>query len=136
MLGGSLLGASSVQADILPAQPGQQADRQQTTEQQSQANLVPAKPYGTVIASALNVRQYPSTDSTAKGLLKKGQHRGLDCKVNAQNIGGNTIWYKLRGAPERWVTARYVDNHGHVMLCKDKYPSSLSKSPESQNAVG
>ncbi|GAA2084855.1 hypothetical protein GCM10009801_46260 [Streptomyces albiaxialis] len=95
----------------------------------------PAKPYGVVTASSLNIRQYPSTDSSAKGVLKKGAQVGLDCKVHAQYVSGNTYWYKLRGI-ERWVSARWVDNIGSVPLCKDKFPTRMNHSDASRNAMG
>lgn len=86
----------------------------------SAAQAAPAKPYGKVITSKLFIRHYPSTDSNAIGAKYKGDLVGLDCKVNAQYIAGNTIWYKIRGK-EKWLSARYVQNYGHVPLCKDKF---------------
>ncbi|MET7639958.1 SH3 domain-containing protein [Streptomyces sp. NPDC005438] len=114
LLGGSVVGASAAQA----------------------APAAPAKPYGTVTTqNGTNVRAYPSTDSSVKDVLEYKEQVGLDCKVNAQNIQGNTVWYKLRGS-ERWVSARYVDNTGSVPLCKDKFPSAQSHSEESRKADG
>jgi hypothetical protein len=83
------------------------------------AQAHPTKPFGTVIArSGLNERQYPSTDSHIVGSLPHGAEVGLKCKVRAQNIDGNTIWYLLR-RNHHWVTARFVQNHGFVPFCKD-----------------
>lgn len=79
----------------------------------------PAQPYGTVITPAgLNIREYPSTDSSVVGGLGHRAQVGLRCKVRAQYINGNTIWYQLRNR-EDWVTARYVDNTGYVPYCKN-----------------
>lgn len=99
------------------------------------AQAAPPKPYGKVVASALNVRQYPSTDSSVLSVVYKGELLPLDCKVRAQYINGNTIWYKIR-YNEEWVSARYVDNYGSVPLCKDKYPNRLNNSKMAENAMG
>jgi len=118
LLGGSLLGASAAEAN------------------DSAVAAHPHKPYGIVTAkSGLNVRQYPSTDSSVKYVLPHGAKRGLDCKVRAQVIDHNPYWYKLRNS-QSWVSARYVHNVGHVKLCKDRYPSPLTDSAESQKAMG
>ncbi|MFG3052411.1 SH3 domain-containing protein [Kitasatospora sp. NPDC048239] len=79
----------------------------------------PSEPYGTVVSSSgANVRQFPSTDSSIIGTLPSGTKVGLRCKVHAQDVLGNDIWYLLRDR-EGWVAARYVDNTGTVKLCKD-----------------
>ncbi|MFG2395409.1 SH3 domain-containing protein [Streptomyces lavendulae] len=79
----------------------------------------PSEPFGTVEpGSGVNIRQFPSTDSTVIGSLGSGSKVGLRCKVRSQNINGNDIWYMLRGQ-EGWVAARYVMNTGHVNWCKD-----------------
>lgn len=115
LLGGSLLGASAAEATVT-------AD--------------PHRPYGVVTAkSGLNVRQYPSTDSSVKYVLPYHAKRGLDCKIRAQVIDHNPYWYKLRNS-NYWVSARYVHNVGHVKLCKDRYPSTLTDTERSQNAMG
>ncbi|MBU7596982.1 SH3 domain-containing protein [Streptomyces sp. P38-E01] len=125
LAGGTLLGAGAAQAA-----PG--AAKAAAVK----AAAAPALPYGTVVTPAgVNTRQYPSTDSSVKGVLVYGQQVGLDCKVNAQNVGGNTVWFKLRGA-EQWVTARYVDNTGTVLLCKDKYPTAANGSRAANEAKG
>ena len=119
LLGGSLLGASTAQASS-SAEP----------------SAWPQKPYGVVTAkSGLNVRQYPSTDSSVKYVLPYHAKRGLDCKIRAQIINGNPYWYKLRDS-NYWISARYVHNVGHVKLCKDRYPSSLTDSPKAREAMG
>jgi hypothetical protein len=83
------------------------------------AQAHPHEPYGTVVShTGLNERQYPSTDSHIVGSLGHGAQVGLKCKVRAQYINGNTIWYLLRHK-QAWVTARYVANHGYVPYCKN-----------------
>jgi hypothetical protein len=119
LMGGSLLGASTAQAS--PS---------------ADTVAVPAKPYGIVTArSGLNVRQYPSTDSSVKYVLPYHAKRGLDCKIRAQVINGNPYWYKLRDS-NYWISARYVHNVGHVKLCKDKYPSAMNDSAKAREAMG
>ncbi|MFI9328866.1 SH3 domain-containing protein [Kitasatospora sp. NPDC052868] len=79
----------------------------------------PSEPYGTVVSNdGSNVRQFPSTDSSVIGTLPSGAQVGLRCKVRAQDVLGNDIWYLLRDR-EGWVAARYVDNTGTVRFCKD-----------------
>ncbi|MFE7121050.1 SH3 domain-containing protein [Streptomyces sp. NPDC057654] len=105
-LSATLLGAAPVQASPTPSTP---------------AKAAPARPYGTVVTRSKELieRQYPSTDSAARGSLKRGAQVGLRCKVHAQNIENrNTIWYLLRDRAV-WVTAAYVDNTGDVKYCKD-----------------
>ncbi|SCK56267.1 SH3 domain-containing protein [Streptomyces sp. WMMB 322] len=119
LLGGSLLGASVAQAS--PS---------------SETAAWPKRPYGIVTAkSGLNVRQYPSTDSSVKYVLPYHAKRGLDCKVRAQLIDHNPYWYKLRHS-NYWVSARYIKTVGHVKLCKDVRPSALNNSAKAQKAMG
>ncbi|OEU88135.1 hypothetical protein DB35_17185 [Streptomyces abyssalis] len=128
LLGGSLLGASTAQA--APAVSQKAPTASDTTA------AWPKKPYGIVTArSGLNVRQYPSTDSSVKYVLPYGAKRGLDCKIRAQLIHGNPYWYKLRDS-NYWISARYVKNIGHVKLCKDVRPSPLNNSEKAQKAMG
>ncbi|MET8677934.1 SH3 domain-containing protein [Streptomyces sp. NPDC004647] len=115
-LGGSLLGVAPAQAAATKA--------------------VPALPYGTVVPpDGVNERQYPSTDSSVVGFLRYRTQVGLKCKVRAQNIDGNTVWYLLRDRPA-WVSARYVDNTGVVKYCKDVQRSPLNNSQQAQTARG
>ncbi|MCX4553587.1 SH3 domain-containing protein [Streptomyces sp. NBC_01387] len=101
---GALATAAALGATLLAAAPAQAA---------------PPRPYGTVTAGAgLIERQYPSTDSSAKGSLRYREQVGLRCKVRAQNIEGNDIWYLLRDR-STWVSAKYMDNTGYVQYCKD-----------------
>ncbi|MGP4000128.1 SH3 domain-containing protein [Streptomyces sp. 8N706] len=102
----------------------------------SPAEAAPARPYGTVVAqTGVNERQYPSTDSSVLGFLKYGSQVGLKCKVRAQNIGGNEIWYLLRDRAT-WVSAKYVDNTGFVKYCKDVQRNSLTHSTQAKTAKG
>ncbi|RLL66912.1 SH3 domain-containing protein [Streptomyces sp. Z26] len=96
----------------------------------------PAKPYGTVDTISgkdLNVRQYPSTDSTIKGALKDKSQFGIDCKVDAQKVGTTATWYKMRGE-EKWVTGNWSKATGTVKTCDDFFPAK--KQQLSPNAVG
>lgn len=94
------------------------------TAAQAATTATPARPYGTVVAGdGVIQRQYPSTDSSVKGSLAYRQQVGLRCKVRAQNIAGNDIWYLLRDN-SNWVSAKYVDNTGVVSYCKDVLRSS------------
>ncbi|MFC9824535.1 SH3 domain-containing protein [Streptomyces erythrochromogenes] len=84
----------------------------------------PSQPFGTVVSTAgVNLRQYPSTDSSVVGNLTHGAEIGLHSKVHAQTIDGNSIWYLLRDEAV-WVAARHVDNTGEVPLSKDVHPAS------------
>ncbi|WP_406135141.1 SH3 domain-containing protein [Streptomyces sp. NBC_01089] len=88
------------------------------------AQAAPPRPYGTVTSpTGLIQRMYPSTDSSVRGSLPNHKQVGLRCKVRAQNIDGNTIWYLLRDS-NTWISARYVDNTGYVNYCKDVQKSS------------
>ncbi|GAA2462212.1 SH3 domain-containing protein [Streptomyces macrosporus] len=83
------------------------------------AQAQPARPYGTVVGTdGVYERQFPSTDSSSRGRLPYRTQIGLRCKVRAQNVDGNTVWYLLRDRPT-WVSARYVANTGTVPYCKD-----------------
>ncbi|WP_262413584.1 SH3 domain-containing protein [Actinacidiphila acidipaludis] len=112
-LGGALFAAAPAQA--LPAQP--------------------ALPYGTVVSPAgLNVRQFPSTDSSVVGFLANHAQVGLTCKVRAQDIDGNTIWYLMRGTShERWLSARYVANTGTVPFCNTVLSAAASLATQGQH---
>ncbi|WP_206320720.1 hypothetical protein [Streptomyces zingiberis] len=78
----------------------------------------PAQPYGTVVASQLNVRSGPGTTySILPPALAYGQQVGLICKVVGQNVDGNNLWYLLRDRPG-YAAARYVQNTGTVPYCQ------------------
>jgi hypothetical protein len=117
---GALATAAALGATLLAAAPAQ---------------AVPAKPYGTVTVNSLNERQYPSTDSSVKGILHYRAQVGLVCKVRAQNIAGNDVWYLVRGPRATWIAAKYVTNTGYVKYCKDVMPSRTPDAA-SKNAKG
>ncbi|TJZ44031.1 SH3 domain-containing protein [Streptomyces piniterrae] len=91
----------------------------------AQATPAKPKPYGIVTAKGgVNERQYPSTDSSVEGHLGHRAHVGLVCKVRAQNVMGNTVWFLTRdgvrgGRYPTWVSAKFVTNSGAVKYCKD-----------------
>lgn len=99
------------------------------------AQAAPALPYGTVVTAAgVNVRQFPSTDSSVVGFLANHTQVGLTCKVRAQDIDGNTIWYLMRGAShERWISARYVANTGTVSYCNAVLTGAMNLQVQGQH---
>lgn len=124
---GTLAGALAMGGVLLAAAP-------------AQALATPARPYGTVTSPVgLNVRQFPSTDSSVVSFLGYGQQVGLTCKVRAQNVDGNTVWYLMRGTShERWISARYVANTGTVSYCNTVLSSAATAQLQAQhpNAKG
>ncbi|CAG7618292.1 SH3 domain-containing protein [Actinacidiphila bryophytorum] len=125
---GALTGALAMGGALLAAAPAQAV------------TAAPALPYGTVTSPVgLNVRQFPSTDSSVVGFVGYNVQVGLTCKVRAQNIDGNTIWYLMRGAShERWLSARYVANTGTVPYCNTVLSAAMSAQLQGQhpNAKG
>ncbi len=123
---GALVGAVAMGGILLAAAPAQALPAQ------------PALPYGTVTTTAgLNIRQFPSTDSSVVGFLAYHAQVGLTCKVRAQNIDGNTIWYLMRGSShERWLSARYVANTGTVSYCDSVLAATLSPQAQHPHAKG
>lgn len=110
-LGATLLGAAPAQAD-------------------------PGRTSGTVIARhGINERQYPSTDSSVRGHLRHRAEVGLHCKVRAQNIQGNSVWYLLRDRSS-WVSAKFVANNGPVRYCGDVQRDRVLPGPAAQHAQG
>lgn len=97
---------------------------------------VPVEPYATVISqSGVNERQYPSTDSSVLGILPYADQVGLECKVRAQEVAGNDVWYLLRDE-QAWISARYAVQTGVVPYCKDVQPNPLTYSPQASEAKG
>ncbi|MFF9511800.1 SH3 domain-containing protein [Streptomyces sp. NPDC014724] len=100
------------------------------------AQAWPAVPYATVISqSGVNERQYPSTDSSVLGILQYADQVGLRCKVRAQNVAGNDVWYLLRDE-QAWISAKYAVQTGTVPYCKDIQPNPLAQSPQASEAKG
>ncbi|MFD7919257.1 SH3 domain-containing protein [Streptomyces sp. NPDC059740] len=98
----------------------------------------PHQPYGTVTArTGVNERMYPSTDSSVRGTLPYQATVGLRCKVRAQNINGNTVWYLLRDR-NTWVSAAYVANHGQVPYCNQvqRYENNNRPGGADSHAMG
>jgi Bacterial SH3 domain len=72
---------------------------------------------GRVVSDApLNIRRHPTTKADVIGTLQPGAIIKIACKVAAERVDGNPIWYKLAGRPG-WVSARYVRNLGYVPYC-------------------
>ncbi len=68
---------------------------------------------GVIVATGgLNVRQLPTTASTAKGRLANGTTVSIICKVRGSSVDGNDLWYLLPPTLNEWVSARYVRNVG------------------------
>lgn len=96
----------------------------------------PVRPYGTVVAaSGIVERTYPSTDSSVRGILKYHGQAALRCKVRAQDVGGNPVWYLLRDRAT-WVAAKYIENTGEVPVCKAVKGKTLDEAPETRAAMG
>lgn len=64
----------------------------------------------------LGVRPGPGTQYAKTSSIPSGTVVALQCKVNAQNVDGNTIWYKLADG-SGWIAARYAQNLNKVPLC-------------------
>jgi hypothetical protein len=58
----------------------------------------------------LSVRRGPNTADARVRTVAPGTGLDLVCKVHAQRIDGNRLWYWTKG--DNWVSARYVDNVG------------------------
>ncbi|MGW6918763.1 SH3 domain-containing protein [Kitasatospora sp. NPDC054939] len=100
----------------------------------------PAEPFGTVVSNlGVNIRQFPTADSSVIGTLPEGARVGLRAKARAQNIDGNEIWYLLRDR-KGWVAARFVANTGTVKLVKDvEVPEAVTAAvgaADGQGAAG
>ncbi|MEU6016794.1 SH3 domain-containing protein [Streptomyces sp. NPDC047515] len=96
----------------------------------------PVAPYATVISqSGVNERQYPSTDASVLGILRYADQVGLRCKVRAQNVAGNDVWYLLRDQ-QAWISAKYAVQTGTVPYCKGVQRKPLTLSPRSAGARG
>ncbi|QNN53655.1 hypothetical protein [Nocardioides mesophilus] len=65
---------------------------------------------GRVTARMLAPREAPTTRANAHGGLARGTRVTIKCKLRAQRVAGNNLWYNL---PQGlWVSARYVANIG------------------------
>ncbi|WP_263168412.1 SH3 domain-containing protein [Streptomyces sp. SCSIO ZS0520] len=119
-----------VSAMVFGATAGIGATAQAAVPSGEQAVMAPAKPYATVTTKAgLNKRQFPSTDSSVRGFLPYRAQVGVVCKVRAQNIAGNDIWYLVRDKSQPWISAKYAANTGYVKYCKDVLRSKVRQMP-------
>lgn len=67
----------------------------------------------------------PTAAAPKYGGYGDGTRIDLVCKVHGVSIGGNDLWYLVRGSQRRWVSARYVDNIGSApRFCGDGRRSS------------
>ncbi|MFD6973001.1 SH3 domain-containing protein [Streptomyces sp. NPDC059949] len=64
----------------------------------------------------LGVRSGPGTHYKQHGKIPTGTVVALQCKVNGQNVEGNSIWYKLADG-SGWISARYALNLNKVPFC-------------------
>ncbi|MER6319180.1 SH3 domain-containing protein [Streptomyces sp. NPDC001581] len=64
----------------------------------------------------LRVHSGPATHHAKTGKVYTGTVVPLQCKVNGQNVDGNSIWYKLADG-SGWITARYALNLNKVPFC-------------------
>ena len=71
---------------------------------------------GKVVSStALAVRSGPHSANLKVSSAPRGSTLAIVCKVDSQNVGGNTRWYQLTGdGGGQWVSARYVSNMGAI----------------------
>ncbi|WP_438489117.1 SH3 domain-containing protein [Streptomyces sp. S186] len=141
---GALTTAVALGATLLAAAPAQAAPHPRPTPQEQPAPQEQPVPqmefgqdyaYGTITASrGMNEREYPSTDSSSKGYLRNGSRVYLVCKVRAQSIRGNDLWYLIRGSRRTWISAKHVTNHGNVRYCKDVHRDRYQPNDEYQHA--
>lgn len=61
-----------------------------------------------VATAQVNLRKGPSTSDQISYSKSKGSKIETICKVRAQRIDGNNLWYYT--SDENWVSARYVKN--------------------------
>lgn len=54
----------------------------------------------------------PTAAAPRHGSQGDGNRLNLVCKVRNVSVGGNDLWYLVRGSKRRLVSARYVDNLG------------------------
>ena len=80
---------------------------------------------GQVDANRGLVAHYVPTSAAPRyGSYADGARLRLVCKVRSVSIGGNDLWYLVKGSKRRWVSARYVDNVGSApRSCGDGHTS-------------
>ncbi|MFJ9416514.1 MULTISPECIES: SH3 domain-containing protein [unclassified Streptomyces] len=130
---GALTAALTLGATLLAAAPAQAAPPAPPSPPQGAA----AKPYGTITAShGLTLRQDPSTDALVRGYIRHQVRIGLQCKVRAQSIEGNNIWYLVRDTRDSWISAKHVNNSGAVKFCKDMPHNKVAPNNPPKHAKG
>ncbi|WP_326796523.1 SH3 domain-containing protein [Streptomyces sp. NBC_01808] len=75
----------------------------------SQRGVVIAKP-------GVLIRSQPTTASHEKGFIPRGEIVWIECKVEGQDVFGNSLWYKI-GSHNGFVAARWVKNVDHIPFC-------------------
>ncbi|MEU9116308.1 SH3 domain-containing protein [Streptomyces sp. NPDC048483] len=126
---GALTAALALGATLLAAAPAQAAP---PAPPQGAA----AKPFGVITAShGLTLRQDPSTDALVRGYIRHQSRIGLQCKVRAQNIEGNNIWYLVRDTRDSWISAKHVNNSGAVKFCRDVPRSKVAPNNPAKRAM-
>lgn len=76
----------------------------------------------------------PTSAAPRYGSYAEGTRLRLVCKVHSVPIGGNDLWYLVRGSHRRWVSARYVDNIGAApRYCGDGHSSRGSVNTDRLN---
>ncbi|WBB58634.1 SH3 domain-containing protein [Streptomyces sp. WMMC500] len=72
---------------------------------------------GVVIAKpGVLIREQPTTASRQKGFIPRGEIVWIDCKVEGQDVFGNSLWYKIK-SHNGFVAARWVKNVDHIPFC-------------------
>ncbi|MCX4693071.1 SH3 domain-containing protein [Streptomyces sp. NBC_01408] len=69
-----------------------------------------------VKGKGLGIRSGPGTHYAKTGKAESGSVVALQCKVNGQNVDGNSLWYKLADG-SGWIAARYALNLNKVPFC-------------------
>lgn len=73
----------------------------------------PTESQGRVVArSGLVVRTGPSTHYQAVGSKRYGTVVRITCRMNAQRVEGNPVWYKLSDSSYAWSSVRDIVNDG------------------------
>ncbi|RST03010.1 hypothetical protein EF910_22335 [Streptomyces sp. WAC07149] len=77
-----------------------------------------ATPKARIVTSGqgLGIRSGPGTDYRKTGKIAANTVVTLQCKVNGQTVGDNSIWYKLADG-RGWIAARYALNLNKVPYC-------------------
>lgn len=67
----------------------------------------------------------PSSRAPRYGSYADGTRLNLTCKVHADAVRGNDLWYLVGGSKTHWVSARYVANVGTApRYCGDAQTST------------